>query len=91
MLDARAFSMNSIRVLLRERDLDQENDDIRERLRRLAGPVLKLMIFLTVVFVFLGLQMSAPYTRASPECSVWCVLDTKIKAFLGLEGEPSSK
>ncbi len=71
--------------------MDQENADLAKRLRAVAGPVLKLLIFLTVVFMFLGLQMSAPYTRAGPECSVWCVLEYKIKAFIGLEVESPLK
>jgi hypothetical protein len=58
------------------------------RLRVLAGPILKLFIFLIVVFMVLGLQMSAPYTRAGPECSVWCVLDYKVRGLLGIPVEP---
>lgn len=61
---------------------------MRRRLREVAGPIVKLLIFLIVVFMFLGLQMSAPYTRAGPECSVWCVLDYKVRALFGLEVEP---
>jgi hypothetical protein len=57
------------------------------RLRELVSPILKLFIFLIVVFMFLGLQMSAPYTRAGPECSVWCVLDYKVRTLFGLEVE----
>jgi len=44
-----------------------------------------------VVFLFLGLQMSAPYTRADPECSVWCVLEHKIKTFVGIKAQPLPK
>jgi hypothetical protein len=58
------------------------------RLRQLIGPILKLFIFLAVVFLFLGLQMSAPYTRAGPECSVWCVLDYKVRDLFGLDVAP---
>lgn len=58
------------------------------RYRQLIGPILKLFIFLIVVFLFLGLQMSAPYTRAGPECSVWCVLDYKVRNLFGLETTP---
>jgi len=65
--------------------VEPDDTDLRQRLRSLAGPVLKLLIFLSVVFLFLGLQMSAPYTRAGPECSVWCVLEYKIKTLVGLE------
>ena len=28
--------------------------------------------------MFLGLEMSSSYTRASPDCSVWCVITEKI-------------
>ena len=59
--------------------------------RALLGPILKLFIFLTVVFLFLGLQMSAPYTRAGPECSIWCVLEFKARALLGIEAVPLPK
>ena len=76
------------RAIVAEAALETEDTDIRQRLRALAAPVLKLLIFLTVVFMFLGLQMSAPYTRAGPECSVWCVLEYKIKTFIGLETKP---
>jgi hypothetical protein len=77
--------------LVAEAALDPADMDIRQRLRVLAGPVLKLVIFLTVVFLFLGLQMSAPYTRADPECSVWCVLEHKIKTFVGIKAQPLPK
>lgn len=71
--------------------MDPNDADIGKRLRTLVGPVLKLLIFLTVVFLFLGLQMSAPYTRAGPECSVWCVLEYKIKSLVGVEVDPLPK
>ena len=61
---------------------------MRRRLRELVSPILKLLIFLIVVFMVLGLQMSAPYTRAGPECSVWCLLDYKVRTLFGLEVEP---
>lgn len=61
---------------------------MRRPIRELAGPIAKLLIFLIVVFMFLGLQMSAPYTRVGPECSVWCLLDYKVKTLFGLEVEP---
>lgn len=78
-------------MLVEEAALDPVDTDIRQRLRMLAGLIIKLLIFLTVVFLFLGLQMSAPYTRASPECSVWCVLENKIKTFVGIEAKPLPK
>ena len=62
--------------------------EMQKRLREFVGPILKMFIFLIVVFLFLGLQMSAPYTRAGPECSVWCVLDYKIRNFLGTHTPP---
>ena len=65
-----------------------EGADMRGRLREILGPIMKLFIFLIVVFLFLGLQMSAPYTRAGAECSVWCVLEIKVKGLIGLETEP---
>lgn len=55
------------------------------RLRAAMGPILVLIVFLAVVFLFLGLEMSSPYTRAGPECSVWCVLEHKIQVFFGLK------
>jgi hypothetical protein len=61
---------------------------MQRRLRESVGPILKLFIFLIVVFLFLGLQMSAPYTRAGPECSVWCVLDYKVRNLLGADTAP---
>lgn len=61
---------------------------MRRRLRELVSPILKLLIFLIVVFMVLGLQMSAPYTRVGPECSVWCLLDYKVRTLFGLEVEP---
>ena len=59
--------------------------------RALLGPILKLFIFLAVIFLFLGLQMSGPYTRAGPECSVWCVLEFKARGLLGIEATPLPK
>ena len=37
-----------------------------------------VLVLLTIVFMFLGLEMSSSYTRASPDCSVWCVIVEKI-------------
>ena len=37
-----------------------------------------VLVLLTIVFMFLGLEMSSSYTRASPDCSVWCVITEKI-------------
>ena len=37
-----------------------------------------VLILLTTVFMFLGLEMSSSYTRASPDCSVWCVIIEKV-------------
>jgi hypothetical protein len=50
----------------------------------ILGPVLKLFIFLAVIFLFLGLEMSSPYTRESPDCSIWCVLENKLLNFVGM-------
>ena len=36
------------------------------------------VVFLSVLFLFLGLEMSASYTRSSPDCSVWCMLEHKL-------------
>jgi hypothetical protein len=54
-----------------------------QRFRELVGPILTLFVILVVVFMFLGLEMSSPYTREGPECSVWCALGHKIENFLG--------
>jgi hypothetical protein len=40
--------------------------------------LLFVLFLLIVVFLFLGLEMSSSYTRASPDCSVWCVIVEKI-------------
>jgi hypothetical protein len=40
--------------------------------------LLFVLSLLIVVFLFLGLEMSSSYTRASPDCSVWCVIVEKI-------------
>ena len=45
--------------------------------------VLILFVVLAVVTLFLGLEMSSPYTRSSPDCSVWCVLKGKASALFG--------
>ena len=49
---------------------------------RKVAQILKAFVFvlvlLTIVFMFLGLEMSSSYTRASPDCSVWCVITEKI-------------
>ena len=37
-----------------------------------------VLILLIIVFMFLGLEMSSSYTRASPDCSVWCVIIEKV-------------
>ncbi|MBT5267476.1 MAG: hypothetical protein HOL85_21785 [Rhodospirillaceae bacterium] len=49
------------------------------------GPILKLFAFLAVLFIFLGLMMSSPYTRRTPDCSVWCVLEYEAKTFIGMD------
>ena len=40
--------------------------------------LLFVLFLLIVVFLFLGLEMSSSYTRASPDCSIWCVIAEKI-------------
>ena len=37
-----------------------------------------VLVLLTIVFMFLGLEMSSSYTRVSPDGSVWCVMIEKI-------------
>jgi hypothetical protein len=37
-----------------------------------------VLVLLTIVFMFLGLEMSSSYTRASPDCSVWCVIMERV-------------
>ena len=51
--------------------------------RRIIGPIISLLLLLSVILLFLGIEMSSPYTRASPDCSVWCVLG---ETFMGLVG-----
>ncbi len=51
---------------------------MKNTLVRLIVSCICLFVFLSVLFLFLGLEMSASYTRSSPDCSVWCVLEVKL-------------
>ncbi len=55
-------------------------------LRRMIGPIVTLVVVLGGITLFLGIEMSSPYTRASPDCSVWCVLREQVSEFVGLGG-----
>ena len=37
-----------------------------------------LFVLLSIIFLFLGFGMSGSYTRSSPDCSVWCVIENKL-------------
>ena len=54
----------------------------------MIGAIIKLFLFLTALTLFLGIEMSSPYTRASPDCSVWCVLGEKITGWIGADDDP---
>ena len=51
---------------------------MKKTLLRFIVSCICLFVFLSVLFLFLGLEMSASYTRSSPDCSVWCVLEYKL-------------
>ncbi len=53
------------------------------RLRAAAISIVVMAVIFVSLFLLLGLEMSSPYTRDSPDCSVWCVLEGKVRNLLG--------
>lgn len=42
-----------------------------------------VLMFLLVMFVLLvgvGLMATSPWTRANPDCSIWCVIDEELSS-----------
>lgn len=60
------------------------NEGIAGRLRAAAISIVVVGIIFVAVFMLLSLEMSSPYTRESPDCSVWCVLQGKVERLFGL-------
>lgn len=56
---------------------------ILQRLRAAAVSILVVAAIFVAIFLFLSLEMSSPYTRESPDCSVWCSLERKVGALFG--------
>ncbi len=46
------------------------------------GVVMTMLLVVVVVGAVLGVMIIAPWGRASPECSIYCVLERRLEAFL---------
>ena len=46
------------------------------------GVVMAMLLVVVVVGAVLGVMIIAPWGRASPECSIYCVLERRLEAFL---------
>ncbi len=51
------------------------------------GVAMAMLLGTVAVGAVLGVMIIAPWGRASPECSIYCVLDRKFEAFFS--DEPS--
>ena len=63
---------------------ESDSEDDRSTARRPGLQSLRaILIFLLLLVVLtagLGLFATSPWTRASPDCSVWCVIGEHIEA-----------
>ncbi len=51
------------------------------------GVAMAMLLVTVVVGAVLGVAIMAPWGRASPECSIYCVLERRVEAFFS--DEPS--
>ncbi len=51
------------------------------------GVAMAMLLVTVVVGAVLGVAIMAPWGRASPECSIYCVLERQVEAFFS--DEPS--
>ena len=51
------------------------------------GVAMAMLLVTVVVGAVLGVAIIAPWGRASPECSIYCVLERRVEAFFS--DEPS--
>ncbi len=51
------------------------------------GVAMAMLLLTVVVGAVLGVAVMAPWGRASPECSIYCVLERRVEAFFS--DEPS--
>ena len=59
------------------------HESVMGRLRAAAISIVVVAVIFVALFLLLGLEMSSPYTRESPDCSVWCVLEGKVQSLFG--------
>ena len=57
---------------------------IWQRLKAAAISILVVALIFISIFLFLGLEMSSPYTRESFECSVWCSMERRVLNLFGI-------
>lgn len=57
----------------------------RSPLKTLRAVVL-FLAFAVVVSGIIGIMATSPWTRSTPDCSVYCVIENKLKSFFGSSG-----
>ena len=52
-----------------------------------AGVALATLLVMFLIGAALGLMIIAPWGRASPECSMWCVMEERLDAMFASDPE----
>jgi hypothetical protein len=51
-----------------------------------VGVALGTLLVMFVIGAVLGLMIIAPWGRASPDCSMWCVAEKRLAVMFGSDG-----